>query len=64
MRTEKIVTWTRGPDVLDVGCAGHKIEIGSPYWLHGRLRAVLRCLPLRFRANGMLFVLEDSCAAL
>jgi len=41
MRNEEIVKWTRGPDVLDVGCAGHKIEIGSPYWLHGRLRALM-----------------------
>ena len=27
------------------------------------LRAARRCLPLRFGANGMLFVLEDSCGA-
>jgi SAM-dependent methyltransferase len=27
-----------GPNVLDVGCAGHIPKPGSPYWLHGRLR--------------------------
>jgi 2-polyprenyl-3-methyl-5-hydroxy-6-metoxy-1,4-benzoquinol methylase len=35
---EAIVEWVKGPRVLDVGCTGHEVEAGSPYWLHGRLR--------------------------
>jgi cyclopropane fatty-acyl-phospholipid synthase-like methyltransferase len=31
------VTRITGPDVLDVGCSGHVLKPGSPYWLHGRL---------------------------
>lgn len=38
LRTDQIMKWIRGPKVLDVGCTGHEVEIGSPYWLHGRLR--------------------------
>ena len=38
LRTDKILKWVKGPKVLDVGCTGHNVEIGSPYWLHGRLR--------------------------
>lgn len=32
------MTLVSGPDVLDVGCAGHIPKPGSLYWLHGRLR--------------------------
>jgi 2-polyprenyl-3-methyl-5-hydroxy-6-metoxy-1,4-benzoquinol methylase len=28
----------KGPDVLDVGCAGREIAPNEPQWLHGRLR--------------------------
>ena len=38
LRTEAILEWVKGPDVLDVGCTGHFVKIGSPQWLHGRLR--------------------------
>lgn len=38
MRSEEILKWVVGPNVLDVGCAGHKPAPASPYWLHGRLR--------------------------
>lgn len=41
-RIEAILNWVTGPRILDVGCAGHFPEIGSPYWLHGELR---RCFP-------------------
>lgn len=36
-RADSILSRVKGPRVLDVGCAGHTIEIGSPQWLHGRL---------------------------
>jgi len=39
LRTDVILKWVKGPGVLDVGCTGHSVEIGSPSWLHGRLRA-------------------------
>ena len=38
MRTDAILNWIKGPKVLDVGCTSHEVEVGSPYWLHGRLR--------------------------
>lgn len=38
LRTDKTLDWVRGPKVLDVGCTSHVVEVGSPYWLHGRLR--------------------------
>jgi cyclopropane fatty-acyl-phospholipid synthase-like methyltransferase len=38
MRSDEILDRVIGPDVLDVGCAGHVPNPGSPYWLHGRLR--------------------------
>jgi SAM-dependent methyltransferase len=38
-RVDKTLEWVKGPKVLDVGCTSHTVEIGSPYWLHGRLRA-------------------------
>jgi len=37
-RSEQILNYVVGPDILDVGCAGHIPKPGSPYWLHGRLR--------------------------
>lgn len=38
MRTDATLNWVKGPKVLDVGCTGHVVEIGSRYWLHGCLR--------------------------
>lgn len=38
-RSEQILTRIIGPNVLDVGCAGHIPKPGSPYWLHERLCA-------------------------
>jgi SAM-dependent methyltransferase len=38
MRSDDILNKVFGPDVLDVGCAGHIPKPGSAYWLHGRLR--------------------------
>jgi len=38
LRTDVILRWVKGPSVLDVGCTGHAVDIGSPSWLHGRLR--------------------------
>lgn len=38
IRSEQILQKVAGPDILDVGCAGHIPKPGSPYWLHGRLR--------------------------
>lgn len=37
-RIDAILKWVSGERVLDVGCAGHAVEKGSPHWLHGRLR--------------------------
>jgi len=38
LRTDVMLEWVKGPEVLDVGCTGHFVAIGSPQWLHGRLR--------------------------
>ena len=38
-RAERIVSFERGRQILDVGCAGHVPRPGSPYWIHGLLRA-------------------------
>lgn len=37
-RIDRVLRWTRGPDVLDVGCVDHSVDTGSPLWLHGVLR--------------------------
>jgi 2-polyprenyl-3-methyl-5-hydroxy-6-metoxy-1,4-benzoquinol methylase len=37
-RVERILALVKGPDVLDVGCAGETLEPGKRDWLHGRLR--------------------------
>jgi 2-polyprenyl-3-methyl-5-hydroxy-6-metoxy-1,4-benzoquinol methylase len=37
-RAEVLLTWVKGPDVLDVGCTGHVVRLDHPEWLHGRLR--------------------------
>jgi SAM-dependent methyltransferase len=37
-RADEILRWVKGPKVLDVGCTSHTLEVGSPHWLHGRLR--------------------------
>jgi SAM-dependent methyltransferase len=37
-RAARILEWTIGPDVLDVGCAGHSPEPSDPSWVHGALR--------------------------
>ena len=39
-RIDEILSRTRGPEVLDIGCSGQigrRSVIGSPLWLHGRL---------------------------
>lgn len=36
-RIRVILELSQGPEVLDVGCAGHVPEPESPYWLHGAL---------------------------
>jgi len=38
LRADQILKWVQGPHVLDVGCTGHAVQIGSRGWLHGRLR--------------------------
>jgi 2-polyprenyl-3-methyl-5-hydroxy-6-metoxy-1,4-benzoquinol methylase len=38
MRADEILQFVEGPNVLDVGCAGHEVRAGSRDWLHGRLR--------------------------
>jgi SAM-dependent methyltransferase len=37
-RTDVILRWVKGPCVLDVGCTGHRVDLESSGWLHGRLR--------------------------
>lgn len=39
MRANEILKLVEGPNVLDIGCAGHVVRPDSPDWLHGRLRA-------------------------
>jgi SAM-dependent methyltransferase len=36
-RVSWILARTRGPRVLNVGCAGYALDPRSPYWVHGRL---------------------------
>lgn len=36
-RADLILRWVSGPDVLDVGCAGHVPRPGSRQWVYGRL---------------------------
>lgn len=38
MRADDILQFVEGPEVLDVGCAGHVVQPESREWLHGRLR--------------------------
>lgn len=38
LRAEEILKWVRGTRILDVGCTSHQLDVGSPDWLHGRLR--------------------------
>lgn len=45
-RVARIVEYVRGPEVLDVGCAGGKVDPASKYWLHGWLRQ-------RFKITGI-----------
>ena len=46
MRIDEIVELVKGPEVLDVGCAGHQVRPSEPDWLHGRLRE-------RFHVTGI-----------
>jgi 2-polyprenyl-3-methyl-5-hydroxy-6-metoxy-1,4-benzoquinol methylase len=46
MRADEILRFVEGPDVLDVGCAGHVVRPESPEWLHGQLRS-------KFRVTGI-----------
>ncbi len=46
MRINEILDLVKGPEVLDVGCAGHRIRPSEPDWLHGRLRE-------RFHVTGI-----------
>jgi len=36
-RTDAIVAWASGPDILDIGCTDHVVEPGSAHWVHRRL---------------------------
>ena len=38
-RAERILSWTRGPDVLDLGFIGELIGVGSPEWVHDSIRS-------------------------
>ena len=57
LRTEKMLDWVNGPDVLDVGCTGHFVNIGSPQWLHGRLRE-------KFASVSGIDISEENAAIL
>ena len=57
LRTDTILKWVKGPSVLDVGCTGHEVELGSPRWLHGRLRE-------RFPTVVGIDISEENIAAL
>jgi SAM-dependent methyltransferase len=37
-RIDRLIAWTKGPRVLDVGCMGYDTRVESPHFLHGRLR--------------------------
>jgi SAM-dependent methyltransferase len=49
-RADDVLKWVIGPRVLDVGCTDHSENIGtshgigSPYWLHGRLKDMFPAL--------------------
>lgn len=34
VRVEETLKQLVGPDILHVGCAGHVVELDSPYWVH------------------------------
>ena len=42
MRSDEILQLVRGPNVLDIGCAGHQVHPDRSDWLHGRLRRHFR----------------------
>jgi 2-polyprenyl-3-methyl-5-hydroxy-6-metoxy-1,4-benzoquinol methylase len=46
MRAEDILNLVVGPEVLDIGCAGHQVTPERRNWLHGRLRE-------RFEVTGI-----------
>jgi len=46
MRVDEILELVKGPEVLDIGCAGHQVRPDRPDWLHGRLRQ-------RFHVTGI-----------
>lgn len=43
-RIAKIIDFTKGPAILDVGCVGSSLNEESPYWLHQRLRERFSCV--------------------
>ncbi len=36
-RVDEVLRWVQGPKILDIGCTGHKLEVGSKEWVFGRL---------------------------
>jgi 2-polyprenyl-3-methyl-5-hydroxy-6-metoxy-1,4-benzoquinol methylase len=38
VRADEVLQFVRGPEVLDIGCAGHQVNPSQRDWLHGRLR--------------------------
>jgi len=58
MRTEDILNLVTGPDVLDVGCAGHQVKPNQPGWLHGRLRERFHVTGIDI-SNGNLALMRD-----
>ena len=38
-RIKLILKYTKGPSVLDIGCAGGNCDMESPYWLHKHLHS-------------------------
>lgn len=66
-RADEILKWVTGPKVLDVGCTDHSENIGtthgigSPYWLHGRLRSTFPILyGIDIAAENVSFLREQG----
>lgn len=55
-RSEFLAGLVKGPDVLDVGCAGHVVRPDSPNWLHGTLARNFRVTGIDISEDNVRFM--------
>ncbi len=60
MRIDEILKWVKGPKVLDIGCTSHEVELGSPLWLHGRLRSRFEVTGVDISAENIAFLRKEG----